>query len=91
MAVALISLQKPVEAQEKIDRALQIFDQEIGEYFGLSWAALVRGLLGQAQQAEAVELVAVVLHHPLRNLPRFLRTEDPVLSEAAERSSQAGN
>jgi tetratricopeptide (TPR) repeat protein len=47
--------QKLVEAQAKIDRALQIFDQEIGEYFGLTWAALVRGHghLAQGAYAEA--------------------------------------
>lgn len=166
-AVALVGQGQITEAWEKFERALQIFDQEIGEYFGLSWAALVRGrvalglgtyaeakpfyerslvaaqalgyrrtiqhaydnlgdvafYLGEFDQAErcfrlslevseetgqiremvgtlhdlakvwamqgkkveAVELLAVVLHHPLSNLPLFLRTEQPVLSEAAER------
>ena len=154
------------EAREKIDRALQIFGEEIGEYLGLTWAALVRGQLaltkgeyrvaksfyersllaaqalnyrrttqqcydnlgdvalylgeiGQAEQyfrhslevseetgqtreilgtlydlarvktiqgkkAHAVELLAVVLHHPLSSLHLFLRTESTVLREAAE-------
>ncbi|MCG3207711.1 MAG: hypothetical protein FOGNACKC_01311 [Anaerolineae bacterium] len=166
-AVALISQHRLAEAREKIDRALQIFSQEIGEYFGLSWAALVRGrvalregayleakplydrslkaaqvlnyrrtiqqsydnlgdvafnlgeleqaeryfrlsleiseetgqtreMLGtlcdlaqvrvaQEKKAEAVQLLAVVLHHPLNNLPLFLRTEETILREAAER------
>ena len=154
------------EAREKIDRALQIFGKEIGEYLGLTWAALVRGqlaliqeeymkaksfyerslkasqalnyrrttqqsydnlgdvalYLGEVEQAEqyflhsleiseetgqhreilgtlydlarvktaqgkkahAVELLAVVLHHPLSTLHLFLRTEPVVLRDAAE-------
>ncbi len=166
MAVALISQHRLAEAREKIDRALQIFSQEIGEYFGLSWAALVRGrvalgegayleakplydrslkaaqvlnyrrtiqqsydnlgdialylgeleqaeqyfrlsleiseetgqireMLGtlydvarvrnaQGKKAEAVQLLAVVLNHPLRELASLLRTERNILSEAAE-------
>jgi tetratricopeptide (TPR) repeat protein len=166
-AVALIGQRKLAEAREKIDRALQIFDQEIGEYFGLSWTALVRGRvalgqgayaeakpfydrslkaalaldyrrtiqqsydnlgdvafyldeLDQAEQyfrlsleisektgqtremlgtlydlarvrfaqgkpVEAIELLAVVLHHPVSNLPLLLRTEETVLQEVAER------
>ena len=167
MAGGLIGQHKLTEAQEKIDRSLQIFGGEIGEYFGLSWAALVRGRVALAQGAyaeakpfyerslntaqtlnyrrtiqqsydnlgdvvfylaeveqaeryfrlsleiseetgqtremlgtlydlakvwvaqnkktEAVELLAVVLHHPLSNLPLFLRAEDTVLRKAAER------
>ncbi len=166
-ASALIGQGQLTEAQEKVDRSLQIFSQEIGEHFGLSWAALVRGrvalglgtyakakpfydrslaaaqalgyrrtiqqsydnlgdvafYLGKLDQAErcfrlslevseetgqiremvgtlhdlarvwavqgkkveAVELLAVVLHHPLSSLPLFLRTEQPILSEVAER------
>lgn len=166
-AAALAGQGQFAEAREKFDRALQIFDQEIGEYCGLSWAALVRGrvalglgtyteakpfyerslaaaqalgyrrtiqhaydnlgdvafYLGELDQAEryfrlslevseetgqiremvatlhdlakvwavqgkkveAVELLAIVLHHPLSNLPLFLRTEQPFLPEAAER------
>jgi predicted ATPase/transcriptional regulator with XRE-family HTH domain len=167
LATALASQHRFGEAREKIDQALQIFGQEIGEYFGLVWAALVRGQVALAQgayaeaksfyehslkaaqalnyrrttqqsydnlgdvafylgemeqaeryfrlslevseetgqtremlgtlydlarvwtaegkKAEAVELLAVVLHHPLSKLPLFLRTEDTVLREAAER------
>ncbi|MDX1521304.1 MAG: BTAD domain-containing putative transcriptional regulator [Anaerolineae bacterium] len=167
LATALVSRQNVAEAQDKTDQALQIFTQEIGEYFSLTWAALVRGRvalaqgayaeaklfyeqslkaakvlnyrrttqqsydnlgdvsfylgqLGQAEQyfrlsleiseetgqtremlatlydlarvraaqgnkAEAVELLAVVLHHPLSNLPLLLRTEDSALKEAATR------
>ena len=166
MAVALMGQHKLAEAQEKIDRTLQIFGQEIGEYFGLTWAALVRGRIALAQgayieaksfyerslqaaqvlnyrrttqqaytnlgdiafrlgeieeaehyfrldleiseetgrtremlatlydlarvwaaqdkKAEAVELAAVVLHHPLSNLSLPLRTELTALGEAAE-------
>ncbi len=166
-AVALVGQKQIGEAQEKVDQALQIFSQEIGEYFGLSWAALVRGrvalslgtyaeakpfydrslaaaqalgyrrtiqqsydnlgdvafFLGEFDQAEryfrlslevseetgqnremigtlydlarvwamqgkkveAVVLLAVVLCHSLSKLPLFLRTEQPILSEAAER------
>jgi tetratricopeptide (TPR) repeat protein len=39
----------------------------------------------QGKKVEAVELLAIVLHHPLSNLPLFLRTEQPFPSEAAER------
>lgn len=167
LATALASQKKLVEAREKADRALQIFGQEICEYFGLTWAALVRGLvaitagaykeakpfyerslkaaqalnyrrttqqsydnlgdvafhLGEVEQAEeyfrrslgvseetgqkremvitlydiakvwavqgkkaqALELVTMVLHHPLSALHLFLRTEDTPLREAAER------
>lgn len=167
LATALAGQQKLVKAREKADKALQIFDQEICEYFGLTWAALVRGLvaitagtykeakpfyerslkaaqvlnyrrttqqsydnlgdvafyLGEVEQAEqyfrrslgvseetgqkremvitlydianvwavqgkkaqALELVAVVLHHPLSALHLFLRTEGTPLREAAER------
>jgi predicted ATPase/DNA-binding SARP family transcriptional activator len=167
IAIALMDQHKLTEAQEKIDRALQIFGQELGEYFGLTWAALIRGRIALAQgayaeaksfyerslqaaqalnyrrttqqaydnlgdvafylgeidqaeryfrlsleiteetgqtremlatlydlarvwaaqgkKAEAVELLAVVLNHPLSNLPLLLRTEDTTLKEAAER------
>lgn len=167
IAIALMSQHKLTEAHEKIDQALQIFGQEIGEYFGLTWAALIRGRVALAQhayaeaksfyerslqaaqalnyrrttqqaydnlgdvafylgevdqaeryfrlsleiteetgqtremlatlydlarvwaaqgkKAEAVELLAVVLHHPLSKLPLLLRTENTVLKEAAER------
>ncbi len=167
LATALAGQQKLVEAREKADKALQIFDQEICEYFGLTWAALVRGLvaitagaykeakpfyerslkaaqalnyrrttqqsydnlgdvafyLGEVEQADqyfrrslrvseetgqkramvttlydianvwavqgkkvqGLELVAVVLHHPLSELHLFLRTEGTPLKEAAER------
>ena len=37
------------QAREKIDRGLQIFGEEIGEYLGLTWAALVRGQLALIQ------------------------------------------
>jgi tetratricopeptide (TPR) repeat protein len=166
-AIALMNQRKLIEAQEKIDEALQTFSQEIGEHFGLTWAALIRGrvalaqgsyteaksfyehslkaaqalkyrrttqqaydnlgdvafYLGELDQAEhyfrlslevteetgqirellaalydlakvwgaqgkkeaGVELLAVVLHHPLNNLPLLLRTEDSSLKEAAER------
>lgn len=39
----------------------------------------------QGKKAHAVELLAVVLHHPLSSLHLFLRTESTVLREAAER------
>jgi tetratricopeptide (TPR) repeat protein len=39
----------------------------------------------QGKKCEAVELLAVILHHPLSNLPLFMRTEEAVLREAAER------
>ncbi|MCB0213930.1 MAG: tetratricopeptide repeat protein, partial [Anaerolineae bacterium] len=43
MATALILEHRYAEAKQRIDQAYQIFSQEIGEYFGLSWAALIRG------------------------------------------------
>jgi predicted ATPase/DNA-binding SARP family transcriptional activator len=167
LTTALSGRQGLAEGREKIDLSLQIFGQEIGEYLGLTWAALVRGQLAlrqgayaeaktfferslnaaqalnyrrttqqsydnlgdvafylgeveqaeryfrlslevseetgqtremlgtlydlarvwaaQGNQAEAVEVLAVVLHHPLSILPLFLRTEGTILREAAER------
>ena len=167
IAVALIDQHKLTEAQEKAEHAMQIFGQEIAEYYGLSWAALVRGRIAlgqgayaeaglfyerslkaaqllnyrraiqqsydnlgdvafylgelepaeryfrlslrvseetgqireivatlydlakvwtaQGKKVEAVELLTVVLHHPVSKLPLLLRTEDTVLKEAAER------
>jgi tetratricopeptide (TPR) repeat protein len=166
-AVALIAQRKLAEAREKSDSAIQKFGQEIGEYFGLTWAASIRGQVAMAQGAyaeaklfyersleaakvlnyrrttqqafdnlgdvayhlgeieqaeqyfrlslevsgetgqtremlatlhdlatvwaaqgkkiEAVELLAIVLHHPLSNLPLLLRTENTPLREAAQR------
>jgi tetratricopeptide (TPR) repeat protein len=165
-AMIFTGQQRPQEAREKIDQALRIFGQEIGEHLGLTWAALVRGQLAlscgeyavaksyyerslkaaqalnyrrttqqsydnlgdvafhlrnveqaekyfrqslevseetgqtremlgtlydlarvkiaQEKKAEAVELVAVVLNHPLSSLQLFLRTSPIVLREAAE-------
>jgi len=167
LAIALSGRQRLAEGREKIDLSLQIFGQEIGEYLGLTWAAVVRGQLAMTQgayaeaktfferslnaaqalnyrrttqqsydnlgdvafylgeveqaeryfrlslevseetgqtremlgtlydlarvwaaqgnKAEAVEVLAVVLHHPLSALPLFLRTEGTILREAAER------
>jgi tetratricopeptide (TPR) repeat protein len=166
MTTILIGQQRLEEAREKIEQALQIFDQEICEYLGLTWAALVRGqialsqgeyteaktfyerslkaaqalnyrrttqqsydnlgdvafYLGEVEHAEryfrnslevseetgqtremlgtlydlarvkaargrkveAVELLAVVLNHPLSNLHLFFRSRSTVLKEAAE-------
>ncbi|MCB9078872.1 MAG: AAA family ATPase [Anaerolineaceae bacterium] len=167
LATALITQHQYAEAKQLIDRAFEIFSQDIGEYFGRSWAALIQGRIalalgaydeakvyyhrslsaaqvlnyrrttqqsydnlgdvafhqgelaqaetyfrlslevseetGQAremvamlydlarvwaaqnQKSEAVELVAVVLCHPLSNLPLLLRTEGTTLYETAER------
>jgi predicted ATPase/transcriptional regulator with XRE-family HTH domain len=49
MTAILISQQRLEEARNRIDRALQIFGQEIGDYMGLTWAALVRGRLALTQ------------------------------------------
>ncbi|MCB0193618.1 MAG: tetratricopeptide repeat protein, partial [Anaerolineae bacterium] len=43
MATALILERRYDEARHNIDQAFQIFSQEIGEYFGRSWAALIQG------------------------------------------------
>ena len=55
MTAILISQQRLEEARNKIDQALQIFGQEICDYLGLTWAALVRGRLAltQGQYPEA--------------------------------------
>ena len=163
----LVGRHKLLEAQQVSSQALQRFSQDIGDYFGFVWAALVRGqvalsqghyaearpfyerslkaaqtlnyrrptqqsydnlgdiafylgeldqaekyfrlsleiseetgqtreMLGtlydvarvwaaQGKQTEALQLLAVVLHHPLRNLASLLRNERTILSEAAER------
>jgi predicted ATPase len=52
-AVALIAQRKLAEAREKSDSAIQKFGQEIGEYFGLTWAASIRGQVAMAQGAYA--------------------------------------
>jgi predicted ATPase len=167
LTTALVSQHKYAEAQAQADQGLQIFSQEINDYFGLTWATLVRGRVALAQgaysqaksfyersleaaqalnyrrtiqqaydnlgdvafhlgeldqaeryfclslevseetgqtremigtlydlarvraaqgkKAEAVELLAVILHHPLSNLHLFLRMEYTPLKEAAAR------
>lgn len=45
---------------------------------------LARVKTAQGKRAHAVELLAVVLHHPLSTLHLFLRTEPVVLRDAAE-------
>lgn len=46
---------------------------------------LARVWAAQGKKVEAVELLAVVLHHPLSNLPLLLRMEETTLREVAER------
>lgn len=46
---------------------------------------LARVWAAQGKKVEAVELLAVVLHHPLSSLPLFLRIEETSLGEVAER------
>lgn len=50
MTAILISQERLDEARKKIDQALQVFGQEIGDYLGLTWAALVRGRLALTQR-----------------------------------------
>jgi hypothetical protein len=46
---------------------------------------LARVWAAQGKKSEALELVALILQHPLRNLTPILRIERPTFSEAAER------
>jgi tetratricopeptide (TPR) repeat protein len=67
---------RSLEISEEIDQAREM----VGAVYDLArvWAA-------QGKKSEALELVALILQHPLRNLTPILRIERPTFSEAAER------